>query len=279
MARSRKSGIRRSNLPNPLLLALILAGPGFAGCLGSGPGADSNLPTDPTLPIDEPFDLSLLKPQLVDCKLFPTLYRVPRGDLRPHTPAGYTPHGFIVGDPASLHLDVIACKSIILDNETVISPASLALTRGDVWVNDTIGGPTPFHSYLYELFTTDARIRDVFHAAGLPGTLADISVEKNQVDTRFAVRVNGTVWYETQIHGELNKNPPALTFILRNHFLTDGKRPSWADFKETFTEDGWSAITQVHEGFIKSVRPGDQGLIVGGGAVGTTKGLIEFGHL
>lgn len=219
-------------------------------------------------------------PQLVECRDYPIAFQVSKTDIAPKLPSGYNATGPFIDDLVRVNLDAYVCKSVILNNETVLPNVSFALTRASIDVNKTLRGDANFQDYLFEFFTNEPKLRDVFSASGLPAALADVSITGAAPDVRISVGVDGSAWYEATVAGGV-KPASDLSNAFREHHLKEGGRPSWADFNLTYsgTSDVASVTLKVSNGFLKGVKTGDQGAMEGIVTPGIARGSISFGHL
>lgn len=258
------------------VLVLTLA---VEGCTSSPP-SNSASPTPSVGETNGVLDPWSTRPEFLDCTSYALTFQVSRSDMQSKLPPGYQAAGPLANELVPLSLELDACKSMVLSNRTVISPVSFLMTNTPTHVNATLAGNAQAQRYLFEFFVTNQTVHELFLRAGMPSILANVTLAGSAPNRGFTVGVKGSLWYEATILGGVAPSFEG-SGVFRFHHLRVGGRAGWSDFNLTYTETGDEApaTLKVHEGFAKTLRPGDQGVMQGTSGPGTARGTISFGRL
>lgn len=275
---------------SPWLLVAILL---FSGC--TQPAQDDVEPTTPTTPTTsttyppyEPpvvgnrtLDPWSLEPELTNCLHFPMVFEVDRAKVQSRLPEGYQAGTGTTDETVLVGLTILSCESIILDNQTVISPYQLAMVRVRVEVNETLAGDFEVNSYLFEIFSSNETVHKLFLAAGLPSILATIEVSGSMGQHAALVRTEAGTWYDAELTGGVAPPPDPESRKARYHHRPGQGPAAWIDFNSTGQEssDAAAVALQTQRGFIHDVRLANTPSLAGLSNVADLGAKLRFAHL
>ncbi len=269
----------------------VLLASSFSACLGPTDEGDgeTSTPTTSSAPSTSPpfppvsvgnhtLDPWSSRPELVNCIRYPFLFEVREQDVQPHLPKGYA--GADILGVLAVDVEVRACEAVIVDNQTVLPDVAFVFTKVPVRVNESIAAMEAPDLYLFELFVSNATLRDFLASAGLPAILATITTSEIPGKVQVQVAVNGTLWYDVKSAGGVRR-VDWVPSQGRYHHLPPTGPPVWLDHdgEEMTAGDAGSAVLQAFDGFLSRIPPSSDAALVGVMILSAYRGHLTFGHL
>lgn len=210
-----------------------------AGCLKGSPGDDGTHPSgtgsatssgQPTTPPsgcsgDEcpPPPQSPAKPvrfDYNDCTILVANFNAPQDTVQARLPEGYMAVDS-VGGTTVVSTEVIDCRSMVLDNRTVLGPTRTVSLMAAVHPPPEETASDDFNAYVFETIATDAKLAARLTDGGFAGRLGTVTVTFDG-PTYTVTAEDGDTAYSLTLTGQQPSSGFPFTRVYRYHHQVDG---------------------------------------------------------
>jgi len=138
---------------------------------------------------------------MVNCRFYVTATYVPSDKVRPLLPKGYSTKG-VSSAVTSVGLQIYDCEAFVVDNQTVIKAARIAVVLAAVSTNETLSKGADSSFYLLESFAEQDSIVGLMARLGFNTTKAAIELSNKSTNAGANISANVTVGGELWYHAE-----------------------------------------------------------------------------